>query len=311
MGLNESGLPAAASPAAAGTRSAADITVIGLAQWGRSMPARTNHFQGVMGIRERRTFTRVHLLREDADLGTGIPAADRAWAVEQCVVPALSIAPGEWDVREIQELTQGIGVLILDGLLLRRVGVDGRFGGELVGEGDLLRPWHGEDVDSTLPYSTGWRALSRTRLAVLDGRATARLCRYPPVIGAITGRALERARRLALMMAIIHHPRIDVRLHMLFWHLADRWGRVERGGVRLPLPLTHQLLGQLISAERPSVSHALARLSQSDLITGHGNEWHLHGSLDEGLPELIPSAHARTDHIIAEVSSFRVAPAQV
>lgn len=296
MGLNESGLPAAASPAAAGTRSAADITVIGLAQWGRSMPARTNHFQGVMGIRERRTFTRVHLLREDADLGTGIPAADRAWAVEQCVVPALSIAPGEWDVREIQELTQGIGVLILDGLLLRRVGVDGRFGGELVGEGDLLRPWHGEDVDSTLPYSTGWRALSRTRLAVLDGRATARLCRYPPVIGAITGRALERARRLALMMAIIHHPRIDVRLHMLFWHLADRWGRVGRDGVILEMGLSHTVLSDLIAAQRPSVTGSLKKLTESGLIEPTDRGWILTGEPPGELLEIqtvsVPAGHA-------------------
>jgi CRP-like cAMP-binding protein len=216
-------------------------------------------------------------LREDPDLGTGIPDSDRNWAVEQCVVPALSIAPGDWDLRDIQDLTQGIGVLILDGLLLRRVGVDGRFGGELVGEGDLLRPWEGEDVDSTLPYSTGWRALSRTRLAVLDGRATARMCRYPTMIGAITGRALERARRLALMMAIIHHPRIDVRLHMLFWHLADRWGRVGRDGVILEMGLSHTVLADLIAAQRPSVTGSLKKLSESGLIESTDRGWVLTG----------------------------------
>ena len=59
-----------------------------------------------------------------------------------------------------------------------------------------------------------------------------------------------------------------------------RWGKVEPGGIRLPLPLTHQLLGQLIGAERPSVSHALGRLPHAGLVTGHGDEWHLHGTLE-------------------------------
>ena len=33
-------------------------------------------------------------------------------------------------------------------------------------------------------------------------------------------------------------------------------------------PLTHRLLGQLVGAERPSVSHALARLAEAGLVTG-------------------------------------------
>ena len=63
-------------------------------------------------------------------------------------------------------------------------------------------------------------------------------------------------------MAIVHQARVNVRLQMLFWHLADRWGRVYPSGVRLSLPLTHRLLGQLVAAERPSISHALKRLAQ-------------------------------------------------
>ena len=63
----------------------------------------------------------------------------------------------------------------------------------------------------------------------------------------------------------------------MLWHLAARWGKVELGGIRLSLPLTHRLLGQLVGAERPSVSHALARLAEAGLVTGRGDEWHLHG----------------------------------
>src|SRR6202020_1065324 len=64
------------------------------------------------------------------------------------------------------------------------------------------------------------------------------------------------------------------------WHLAARWGRVEPAGIRLSLPLTHRLLGQLVAAERPSISHALARLSHAGIVTGNAGDWHLHGSAD-------------------------------
>jgi hypothetical protein len=72
----------------------------------------------------------------------------------------------------------------------------------------------------------------------------------------------------------------------MLWHLAARWGRVELGGIRLSLPLTHRLLGQLVGAERPSVSHALARLAEAGLVTGRGDEWHLHGTLEHHLVSL-------------------------
>jgi hypothetical protein len=157
--------------------------------------------------------------------------------------------------------------------MLRRVGIDGRFGGELLGEGDLLRPWQGESDASNLSPTTDWKVISRSRLAVLDERSTARLARYPALFGAITGRALDRARRLALMMAIVHHPRIEIRLHMLFWHLADRWGRVGRDGVTLPLNLSHSLLADLIAAQRPSVTGALGKLYERDLVSQVDRGW--------------------------------------
>ena len=37
----------------------------------------------------------------------------------------------------------------------------------------------------------------------------------------------------------------------MLWHLAARWGKVELGGIRLSLPLTHRLLGQLVGRRAP------------------------------------------------------------
>jgi len=48
--------------------------------------------------------------------------------------------------------------------------------------------------------------------------------------------------------------------------------------VRLELPLTHRLLGELVGAERPSVSHAVGRLTKAGLVRRDGGTWYLTGT---------------------------------
>ena len=78
-------------------------------------------------------------------------------------------------------------------------------------------------------------------------------------------------------MAIVQLPRLDDRLWMLFWELADRYGRVHADGVHLDLPLTHEVLSHLAAARRPSVSGALARLSDAGRVRREGRDWVLLG----------------------------------
>jgi CRP-like cAMP-binding protein len=109
----------------------------------------------------------------------------------------------------------------------------------------------------------------------------------------------RRARDLSVQRAIASQPRLEVRLTLLLWHLAARWGKVERGGIRLPVPLTHQLLGRLVGAERPSVSHALGRLADAGLVRGHGDEWHLSGSLEDQLASINEPSGSRVEQLVA------------
>jgi len=234
----------------------------------------------------RRLVDACHLLREDVDLRSAIPPIDQERAVAHCVAPVLSVARGRWNGDRMRVMTDGIGLLVLDGLLIRRVGVDGRFGAELLGPGDLLRPWQGEDIYSSLLHTTGWRVVEPARLAVLDGSVAANVAQYPSLIGALAGRALNRARRLALMMAIIHHPRIATRLHMLLWHLADRWGRVRPDGIVVQLRLSHTVLADLIAAQRPSVTGSLGSLAGHGLICPLEGGWLLRGDPPSELLEL-------------------------
>ena len=93
-----------------------------------------------------------------------------------------------------------------------------------------------------------------TRLAVLDPRWTARAAAWPQLGAELAGRALSRSLRLVIGAAIAQQPRLEVRLLMLFWDLADRYGKVHPDGIHLDLPLTHEVLSHLAGARRPSVS---------------------------------------------------------
>lgn len=227
-----------------------------------------------------------HILRDDLELGEAVTEGRRAEAIEACVARVARIPRGRWSIDALAPSPGGIGLLVLEGLLLRRVGVDGRFGAELLGEGDLLQPWRGEQTIRSLAQTTAWRVLRPARLAVLDGRGAACLAVYPELTGRLVGRALERSRNLAVNMAIVHHPRVGLRLRMLLWHLADRWGRVRTEGVILPLALTHTLLANLVAARRPTVTSALAELAGQKLVSPAKGGWLLTGEPPGELLEL-------------------------
>ena len=228
------------------------------------------------------------MLDEDRGLAEAIPVGHRERAVAECIARTVSIPEGLWSGADIPAPGNGIGLLVLDGLLIRRVGIDRGFGAELLGEGDLLRPWQGADEPPILPQTTGWRVLQPTRMAVLDEPFARRLARYPQLTGRLVGRALSRSRNLTVNMAIVHQSRVDVRLHMLFWHLAGRWGRVRSDGVVVPIRLTHNVLSDLTAARRPTVTSALTELAKHELVRPVNDGWLLSGKPPGELLELAP-----------------------
>jgi CRP-like cAMP-binding protein len=78
-------------------------------------------------------------------------------------------------------------------------------------------------------------------------------------------------------MAIVHQARVDVRLHMLLWHLAGRWGKVRSEGTVLRMRLTHSVLADLVAARRPTVTSAISELVRAGLVRSSGDEWVLIG----------------------------------
>ena len=202
------------------------------------------------------------ILDEDPDLASGLDATRLAAASRDLRATVLEVPVGRWEPNGLSD--DGIGLLILDGVLARRVGTQRRSGAELLGPGDLLRPAGAVPGDSI--FQTSWRVIEPLRLAVLDRRFVLRLAGYPEVAAELITRAVDRAGNVLVNMAIAHHPRVDARLLHLLWQLAERWGRVTPRGVSLPLRLTHELLADLVAAQRPSVTLSLSQLERRGAI---------------------------------------------
>ncbi len=229
----------------------------------------------------------VRVLDCDPDLGDGLDPDRLSQASAEVRAFSEALEPGTWEEQTWSEETRaGVGLLVLDGLLLRRVSLDGRYGAELLAGGDLLRPWQKEDAIASVSRSSGWQVLERAHVAVLDLDFSRRIAPYPEIVGQLMARMLRRARYLAVIMAIVHQPRVETRLHMLLWHLADRCGTVRPNGVLVPMHLTHAILADLLAARRPTVSGALGSLQKRGLISATGKGWVLHGGPPGELPTM-------------------------
>lgn len=253
--------------------------------------------------------SRASLLDADDGLAAEFDPSARDVARHLVTARVLLVVPGVCELAPLFDAARpGPGLLVLEGLLALETHTADRVAAELVGPGDLIAAPE-LMVEDLIATSCCWRTLQPTRLALLDGEFVARVRPFPQVSRMLLRRACNRSADLDLLRSISSQPRLEVRLVLLLWHLASRWGRVEPGAIRLSLPLTHRLLGQLIAAERPSVSHALKRLARAGLITGTADDLHLHGSLREQLAALsCPGETAAAAAGVARAGA-RVSPA--
>ncbi len=234
----------------------------------------------------RESTSHAFLLDADDDLAQELDSRTRLAARQIVTARVLDADVGECDPAPwFDAVRHGPGLLIVEGLVALETRVGDRTATELLGTGDLVQPPTGR-TDDLLERTDGWRVLRATRFALLDAEFAERVRPCPEIVQALLRRAGRRIADVDALRAIACQPRLEMRLVLLLWHLAARWGRVEPGGIRVSLPLTHRLLGQLAAAERPSISHALARLSRSGLVTGAADDLHLCGSLEQHLGAL-------------------------
>jgi CRP/FNR family transcriptional regulator, cyclic AMP receptor protein len=213
------------------------------------------------------TFTAHPLLRLDPDLAQLLTPERLTQAEFDVRGDVASIEAGVWDPRQVsaRPCPADIGVLILDGVIMRELYVHETPSGELFGPGDIIRGLPAESSE-LLEREVRWHVLERASVASMDRETGHMLRRYPEVMAVVLDRLNARAERLAVTQAISQITGVHTRIEALLWHLAERWGRVSADGVIMPLRLSHRMIGALVGARRPTVSSAIARLADQGRV---------------------------------------------
>jgi hypothetical protein len=239
-----------------------------------------------MHVTDSRT---ISLLDADPDLGRLLEGEALEDAQRDLVARVHALEPGPWDGERLRVAgPEHVGLLIVDGLMTRELALADNVSAELLGPGDVVRPWQAKGPEQLVPFGVRWSVIEETRLAVLDQRFGIALAQHPEVNAMLIDRLTERTQRLSLMQAISQLNGVDRRLMTLFWHLAERWGRVTRDGVVVSIPVPHRVVAQLVGARRPTVSTALSQLAaRGELVRTADGTWLLSGA-----PYGVPSEDA-------------------
>ena len=236
--------------------------------------------------RQRRA---VSVLDLDPDLAQDMTPERAREARPRAIAAVDVLSPGEWpaDALDIPDPRGALGLLVVDGILARDLKLGGASFTELIGEGEILRPWDRKHSPSAAGPDVVWTVLGTAQVAILDRGFVARTARWPELTTALVARAMNRSRAMAVQLAIRSLQRVEIRLLLQLWHLAERGGRVSPDGILLPLPLTHRLLACLVGARRPTVTTALKELTRQGLLSRRDDgAWLLRGSAPSELGEI-------------------------
>jgi hypothetical protein len=227
----------------------------------------------------------ISIIDADPDLGELLDADERERARREAVTRVRRLSPGAWKAAEALERdVHHRGFLVIDGLLSREVEVLGRRCVELIGDADVLRPWGWDPTGSHVQAEVGWTVLEPTRMAVLDHDLVVRMNPWPQLGLELFSRGTRRAHSLAVALAISHHQRVDDRLLLTMWQIAERWGTVRPDGIAIQLSLSHERLASLVGSHRPAVTTAIGELVRAGMISrGDDRIWILHGDAPEEL----------------------------
>ena len=227
----------------------------------------------------------IPLIEHDPELFAGLDSAGLHDARE-AIVPAWQIEEGVWTPPALDPSRTPFGLLLLKGFLARETVLADASSIELLGPGDVLRPW----VDPRARSAT-WRLPGRRWRQPWSLLSTGASARSRYAIRRSSPRSWTATppgpRQAALHLAVCHIVGLDKRLETMLWHLADRWGRVSPEGVILPLRLSHEFLAKLVGVRRPSATSAISRLRHDGIVERRPDgSWLLHGRPPAELTEV-------------------------
>ena len=199
----------------------------------------------------------IQLLECEPALAADLTPEEQAIASQAIPVQVATVKRGPWEPNSTPPEPGHLGFLVTKGVIVRRIEVGSGSSIELLGPGELLRPWQ-EDVSSFCASS--WEVVEPTVLAQLGPRVARSLAQWPILISNLVARTMRRSRAIAGDAAIASIIGMEERLLRQLWQLSETFGRVEDDGVHLTIRLPHRLLAEMTAARRPSVTTALTNL---------------------------------------------------
>jgi CRP-like cAMP-binding protein len=205
----------------------------------------------------------IHVLDHEPDLAAALPHGQREIARHCAVAPAERQPAGVWEPEAA--LRACVCGIVLRGLVARELAAAGTVSAQLFGPGDLLVA-PAEDVVGLVPTNVSWFVIEPVVVAWLGEQFEHAICRWPALNRALFRRMSDASTRASFTQNLAQLTRVDDRVLVLLWHLAERFGRMTPTGVALPLRLTHRMIARLVGARRPSVTIALAALERKGRI---------------------------------------------
>jgi hypothetical protein len=245
------------------------------------------------------------LLEIDPDLRSYLSSAE-CRLVSRVAIPVQTVSARALDVDQMFANAGAFAAIILDGILLHRMSIGDQPALRLLGRGDMLSRSGG--ARTAILGDSSYRASGHVQLAMLDDRVLLTARRFPRLFVGLHVRLAEQQQRLAAQLVICQLPRVEDRVLALMWLLAETWGRVTTSGTVVPMALTHDTLGELIGARRPTVTLALKTLAERGSLFRQDGEW----LLLERPPQGSAPSPARADPQItpAEPPRWADAPSQ-
>jgi CRP/FNR family transcriptional regulator, cyclic AMP receptor protein len=186
-------------------------------------------------------------------------------------LPLITADAGTLDLDTLLTEHRAFGVTVFDGLVMSSLRLGDQTGIHLLGPGDLLVPRN--ELWPSWLADLDFRTTTPVRLGLLGNDLLGAVHRWPRLLYGLYASMGDQLQRLNVQLVICQLPRVEDRVVALLWLLADSWGHVTPGGVRMPLALTHETLGALVGARRPTVTLALRKLTDEGALVVQETGW--------------------------------------
>ena len=187
--------------------------------------------------------------------------------VEELLAACPAVALPAGTRRIATQLPDTILFAVEDGIVVVTAQVEGASRRSVVAtgrEGSLLPPpGPGE----------AFEAVTDARLRAISSAAWQELLAFPAAATAIAEGLVTELRDRQESLRHFANVRHVERVREKLLQLARVHGRVVSGGVRLDLPLTHELLAEMIGSRRETVTFALADLQKGGFVTREGRTY--------------------------------------